>query len=79
MCLTLLAITSTIGLSACAHTPAHIPIGCAEPPELVPMNQDMRDRTDDDVVQWFSDTLEAAKAYGIENCRRIQRHDEAME
>lgn len=70
----------TIGVSGCCTTPpADVPIGCAETPTLIPMTQDMRFRTDNDVVLWFEDTLATAKDYGIENCRRIQRHDDQFE
>jgi len=59
--------------------PADVAIGCADPPVLVEMTQDMRDRTDDDVVTWASDTVSIIKSWGVANCRRIRAHDERFQ
>ncbi len=56
--------------------PADVAIGCADPPDVEAMTQDMRDRTDDDVVTWAEHTVSAIKDWGVANCRRIRAHDE---
>ncbi len=43
------------------------------------MTQEMRERTDDDVVDWAELTVGDVKAWGIENCRRIRAHDERFQ
>lgn len=75
------ALISIISISGCATTPAaDVAIGCAPPPDdLTPMTQDQRDRTPDDVVTWAEATVGDIKAWGIENCRRIRKHDERFQ
>ena len=73
--LILSALISTISISGCASSPAAVAIGCADPPVLDVMTQDMRDRTDDDVVTWAETTVSTVKDWGVANCRRIRTHD----
>ena len=70
----LLALISTISISACA-TLEDAAIGCADPPDLDVMTPEMRARTDDDVVTWAEATVAAIKDWGVANCRRIRTHD----
>lgn len=72
-------LISTISTSGCASAPADVAIGCADPPALDVMTQDMRDRTDDDVVVWAEVTVAAVKDWGVANCRRIRTHDARFE
>ena len=78
-CRMLWALILTISISACASSPADVAIGCADPPELEPMTQEMRDRADDDVVTWTESTVSAIKDWGVTNCRRIRAHDERFQ
>lgn len=71
-----MALISLISISGCATLEADVAIGCEDPPNVVPMTQAMRDRTDDDVVTWAEATVSAIKDWGVANCRRIRVHDE---
>ena len=77
--LLLLATISISGSGCSTAPPADVAIGCADPPILDPMTQDMRERTDADVVTWVEATVGDVKAWGIENCRRIRAHDARFE
>ncbi len=59
--------------------PADVAIGCADPPELEPMTQAMRDRVDNELVIWTEATVSAIKDWGVANCRRIRAHDARFE
>jgi len=43
------------------------------------MTLDQLQRTDVDVVDWAERTVGDIKAWGVENCRRIRRHDERFQ
>ncbi len=77
--LALLALISLISISCATTPPADVAIGCADPPDVIPMTQMQRDRTPNDVVDWAELTIGDIKAWGIENCRRIRRHDERFQ
>ena len=74
LCLTILILGS-----GCASAPVDVAIGVPEPPALETMSQDMRDRTDDDVVLWIDDVVGALKDYGVELRGRILIHDSRFE
>lgn len=69
----------TAGVSGCAQVQPEVRIGCADPPQLTPMTQDMRNRTDADVLLWFEDVFGEARRYGRENCQRILAHDGVLQ
>ena len=70
----------TLGISGCCTTPfVDSDIGLGHPPTLEPMTQEMRDRTDDDVVLWMEETVGEMKLYVKDLRRRIREHDEALE
>lgn len=74
LCLTILILGS-----GCATAPVDVAIGVPEPPVLETMSQDMRDRTDDDVVLWIDEVVGALKDYGKELRGRILIHDERFQ
>ncbi len=74
LCLTILILGS-----GCASAPVDVAIGVPEPPALETMSQDMRDRTDDDVVLWIDELVGALKDYGKELRGRILIHDARFE
>ncbi len=78
-CLVLLALISLISISCATPPPADVAIGCADTPDVTPMTQLQRDRTADDILDWFELTLGNIKTWGVENCRRIRRHDERFQ
>lgn len=74
LCLTILILGS-----GCAVVPVDVAIGVPEPPVLETMSQDMRDRTDEDVVLWIDAVVGALKDYGKELRGRILIHDKRFE
>ena len=77
--LALLALILAISINCASTPPADVAIGCADTPPVMPMTQMQRDRIPNDVLDWMELTIGDIKAWGVENCRRIRRHDERFQ